>query len=342
MFQFLRATMNPAAYHGHGKKPPFFEGWYYKIVDAQERHRYAVIPGIFKSDDPEKYHAFVQVLDGHSGFSTYHRYPAEEFWAANGTLDLRIGPSRFTENGLFLEIDSAEREVRGELYFRSVAPWPVRLTSAGAMGWYAWVPFMECYHGVVSLDHGIEGQLRIGGETIDFSGGRGYTEKDWGRAFPSAWIWYQTNHFEEPGTSLTASLAIIPWIGSSFPGFIVGLWHDGQLYRFATYTGAEATRLEIDDEEVLWVVQDCKHRLEMRASRPEGGLLQAPTPEDMGRRIAETLSALVEVKLSAAVGGSWEAVFAGTGKHGGLEAVGDLDGLRAMRLSRGEDRDGDR
>ena len=23
------------------------------------------------------------------------------------------------------------------------------------MGWYAWVPFMECYHGVLSLDHTI-------------------------------------------------------------------------------------------------------------------------------------------------------------------------------------------
>jgi tocopherol cyclase len=324
--------MNPAAYHGHGRKPPFFEGWYYKIVDAQERHRYAVIPGIFTSDDPCKHHAFVQVLDGSSGISTYHRYPAQDFWAAEGSLNLQIGPNHFTEDSISLKIESPEREVWGELGFHPVTPWPVRLTSPGIMGWYAWVPFMECYHGVVSLDHAIEGQLTIGGETIDFTGGRGYTEKDWGQAFPSAWIWFQTNHFERPGTSLTASVAIIPWIGSSFPGFIIGLWHGGRLYRFATYTGADTTRLEIDDGEVLWVVQDRKHRLEMRASRPEGGLLQAPTPEDMGRRIAETLSAVVQVKLSAAAGESWQPHFTGTGKHGGLEAAGDLDRLRAMLM----------
>jgi hypothetical protein len=32
-------------YHGHGKRPPFFEGWYYKLVSADETQRYAVIPG---------------------------------------------------------------------------------------------------------------------------------------------------------------------------------------------------------------------------------------------------------------------------------------------------------
>jgi hypothetical protein len=334
VFQFVRATMNPAAYHGHGKKPPFFEGWYYKIVDASEHRRYAVIPGIFKSNDPDRHHAFVQVLDGQSGHSTYHHYPVHDFWAADGTFELRIGPNRFTEDGIELRIESPERTVRGELAFRSLTPWPVRLSSPGIMGWYAWVPFMECYHGVVSLDHTIEGELAVSGEPIDFTGGRGYIEKDWGQAFPSAWIWFQTNHFEQPGISLTASVAIIPWVRSSFPGFIIGLWRGRRLYRFATYTGARTVRLEVADEVVLWVVQDRKYRLEMRATRPEGGLLQAPTPEDMGRRIAETLSAVVEVRLSSATGESWQEVYSGRGMHAGLEAVGDLNRLRSMWAGR--------
>ena len=36
--------------------------------------------------------------------------------------------------------------------------------------------------------------------------------------------------------------AIIPWLGSTFWGTIVGLWHEGRLYRFATYTGAKMER----------------------------------------------------------------------------------------------------
>ena len=53
-------------------------------------------------------------------------------------------------------------------------------------------------------------------------------------------------------TSLTASVAIIPWLRGAFPGFIVGLRHDGQLYRFATYTGAAIERLELADTHVTW------------------------------------------------------------------------------------------
>ena len=74
MRRFLRTTLNPSLYHGHGRRPPFFEGWYYKLVSASEGHRYAVIPGIFLSDDPAKQHAFVQVLDGRTGQTTYQTY----------------------------------------------------------------------------------------------------------------------------------------------------------------------------------------------------------------------------------------------------------------------------
>jgi tocopherol cyclase len=334
VIRFLRTTLRPAAYHGHGKKPPFFEGWYYKLVDATGEHRYAIIPGVFLSDDPDQHHAFVQVLDGTTGHSTFHRYPADEFWAAEGELNLHIGPNRFTAEQLWLDIDAPERSVRGQLHFEGLTPWPVTLTSPGIMGWYAWAPFMETYHGVVSLDHRIGGALWVNGLPVDLTGGRGYIEKDWGKSFPAAWIWFQTNHFEQSGTSLTASVAIIPWLRGSFPGFIVGLWHEKVLYRFATYTGSRIEKLEIADEAVTWVICDQHHRLEMRAIRAEGGLIQAPTTVDMGRRIAETLSTRVETALYTLEGGRSCLIFQDTGRHAGLEAVGDLVRLRNMWASK--------
>jgi hypothetical protein len=325
----VRTTLNPGCYHGHRRQPPFFEGWYYKLVDASQKNRFAVIPGIFLSEDPDKHHAFVQYLDGQTGYSTYHRYPASEFWAADGEFDLRIGPNRFTAEQLTLAISSEEITIRGQLGFEEITPWPVSLISPGIMGWYAWVPFMECYHGVLSLDHAIKGVLEVQNRSIDMSGGRGYIEKDWGRSFPSAWIWFQTNHFAQPGTSLTASVANIPWLRGSFPGFIIGLWLDGKLYRFATYTGARIAALEIDDERVIWIVQDKRHRLEMQAVRTRGGLINAPTTHDMGRRIVETLDATVDVRLLATGNGQEQVLFEGTGRHAGLEAIGDLAHLQA-------------
>jgi len=328
MIQYIRNTLNPAAYHGHRKSPPFFEGWYYKLVDSTETHRYAIIPGMFISDDPAQRHAFVQVLDGATGRSTYHRYPPAEFSAAEDRFDLRIGPNHFTAEHLSLKIKSEELEITGNLHFSDLQPWPVTLRSPGIMGWYAWAPFMECYHGVLSLDHSIAGELRVNGQPLNMTGGRGYIEKDWGKSFPEAWIWFQTNHFELPGASLTASVAIIPWLRSSFAGFIVGLWHEGVLYRFATYTGACIEKLDISDGSVAWVISDRLHRLEMHATRTEGGLLQAPTTTDMNRRIAETLNARVETALYSLKGDCPELLFHGTGRHAGLEAVGDLARLR--------------
>lgn len=324
MRQSVYSTLHPAIYHGHGQQPPFFEGWYYKIVNADETQRYAIIPGVSLSGDA---HAFVQVLDGVTGRSAYHIYPLVDFWASQRDFEVRIGPNLFTQKHIALDIDRPEGQVQGELHFDGLAPWPVSLTSPGIMGWYAWVPKMECYHGVVSLDHSIAGRLRIDGEETSFSRGRGYIEKDWGQSFPAAWIWFQTNHFDQARASLTASVAIIPWLGHAFPGFIVGLWHDGLLYRFTTYLGAAIERLELSDDHVTWTLRNRQHRLELVATRAEGGLLAGPTKLDMGKRVAETLNAAVDVRLSTLAGTE---LFRGRGRHAGLEVHGDLARLLQM------------
>lgn len=324
MKRFVYTTMRPAMYHGYGKQPPFFEGWYFKVVAADGAQRYAIIPGVILGAEG---HAFVQVLDGISGRSAYHVYPLEEFWASAHDFEVQIGPNRFTQHQISLHIDRPEGQLAGELSFQGVTPWPVSITSPGIMGWYAWMPAMECYHGVLSFDHAIQGSLTVDGRMIDFDRGRGYIEKDWGQSFPEAWVWFQTNHFDAPGVCITASVAIIPWVRRAFRGFIVGLTHERRLYRFATYTGARIEHLEITDNHVTWTVRDRLHRLEMLATRVEGGLLLGPTKQDMSKRVDETLSAIVEVRLSTVAG---RKLFSGQGRYAGLEVHGNLARLLAL------------
>jgi hypothetical protein len=317
VFRFLRNVLHPARYHGRlrGQRAPFFEGWYFKVVDPTERHRFAFIPGVFWTSRP---HAFIQVLDGASGAAHYCDFPVESFWAAEDRFEVHVAGSRFNRQEMTLR-DVGPSRISGTLRFVGTTPWPVTLAMPGIMGWYAWVPFMECYHGVVSLDHAIDGALTIDDEAIDFSGGRGYIEKDWGRSFPEAWIWFQSNHFERLGMCLTASIAIIPWIRTAFPGFIIGLWYDGQLFRFATYTGATIERLDVTERTIDWVVSDKTHRLEMFVTQGQDspfGLLKGPDRVEMGKRIAETMSATAQVSLTERAGG---VLFEGTGRHAGLE-----------------------
>lgn len=241
------STLHPEGFHGRRRTKRFFEGWYLKLVSADRSQRWAVIPGVFLGPEGGG-EAFVQVLDGATRRSWYLPYPLSAFSAKEETFHARVGPNHFSLEGLTLALE--EGPLRGELRFFGLNPWPVTLTSPGIMGWYAWVPFMECYHGVVSLHHRLEGTLEIEGTAVSFDGGVGYLEKDWGQAFPAGYVWMQTNHFPSGQTSLVASAAVIPWLLTSFPGFIAGLWWQGRLYRFATYTGARIERLDIDDTHV--------------------------------------------------------------------------------------------
>jgi hypothetical protein len=116
-------------------------------------------------------------------------------------------------------------------------------------------------------------------------------------------------------------------LGSAFPGFIVGFLFRNELHRFATYLGSKIDNIEIRDEQVTWAVTNRTHRLEMKASRAEGGLLHEPTRREMLQRVEETLQAKVEVRLSTLAG---ESVTYQKGRNGGLEVQGDIPRLVGM------------
>ena len=324
MRRYIYETLHPDIYHGFNKKPPYFEGWYYKSISNDEQSRYAIIPGIFIAKDHTKNHAFIQILDGMSGRATYHEFPIGAFYADRKMFDVWIGDNHFHQNGINLNIDDDLLKIKGELHFTGGAGWPISLISPGVMGWYAWLPFMETYHGIVSFDHRIDGELTVENQQIDFNNGRGYIEKDWGQAFPSAYVWQQSNHFETVGTCLTASIAMVPSVGRTFRGFLVGFYHQRRLYKLMTYTGAITEQLDITDDHVYWTVSDSKYRMEMISERAEGSLLLAPVKTEMHKRVDETLKASIHVKFMKHNG---DIIFEGTGRNAGLEVHGDLETL---------------
>jgi hypothetical protein len=326
MWNRLRNIWRPESFHYHHRLERGggqFEGWYIKLVDAAGEQPYALIPGVFLGADR---HAFVQVLDGRAGTAAYHRFPLDAFEAERDRFEVRIAGNRFGTSGVSLDIDgdasSAKQAVRGEVRFGPWRPWPVTALSPGIMGPYSFVPFMECNHGILSLDHALEGALEVDGLTTGFDGGRGYVEKDWGRSFPSGYVWTHSNHFERPGISLTAAVAIIPWLTGAFRGYIIGLLHDGVLHRFTTYTKSVLERLEMTDTHLHLVIRNRTHRLEVDAEKADGAILHAPYEKQMIERVAETMTSEVDVRLSRLDGG---VVFAGRGSNACLEAQGDLD-----------------
>ena len=326
MLSRLTSIWRPENFHYHhrvGRSKPYFEGWYFKLVDPKGKQAYAIIPGVFLGADA---HAFIQVLDGQAGSSIYHRFPLREFRADKGTFDIQIGGSRFTRFGMSLDIRADEQNgqcaVKGEIRFSNWNKWPVTRTSPGVMGPYGFVPFMECNHGILSMDHALSGELSVAGRNTSFEGGRGYIEKDWGRSFPRGYAWAQSNHFGEEGVSISASVARIPWLTSSFRGHLVGFFLRGDLHRFTTYTGAGIEHIEVNDREYHLVIRDRRYRLELDATRSAGAILHAPYEKQMIERVAETMTSTIDIRFRDISRG--EMIFEGRGEHGCLEVQGDL------------------
>jgi hypothetical protein len=335
MLQRLKSIWYPAGYHGRPGKSPFFEGWYFKIITANEAHRWAIIPGVFINQQANKSHAFIQILDGMTNQASYHRFPLESFQASQTDLDIRIGENRFTTHGITLDLNEKDRPIRGEIQFGEMTPWPVRMLSPGVMGPYTFTPFMQTYHGILSFDHSLEGQLNIAGQEIDFKGGRGYIEKDWGQTFPRAYIWMQSNHFQQEA-SVSASIATIPWLRSWFRGFLVGFYFNRRLFRFTTYTGAKTESLRLSERQIYWHLTGDRrvqpslgyHRfeIELRAKRTHGAMISAPELSGMEPRIMESLTAEVQVHLKGITqSGKQIDLFQGRGTSAGLEVAGSVE-----------------
>lgn len=317
MVKKLQSLFHPEQFQGWGKTKRYFEGWYYKVVNANETKAFAFIPGI-AMDENGNQQAFIQVLDGNKRTAEYHKFNSNQFKPSVGKFELEIEDNFFSENTIQLNLPT----VKGKLNFSSKVPWPNSWYSPGIMGPYTFVPFMECYHGILSMDHEIQGELTNNGETIDFTNGRGYMEKDWGHSFPSAYFWMQTNHFSKSGISLKTSVANIPWLGSSFVGCIAGLWLNNKLYQFTTYNGSKLKKSFADNEKVELVMENKNFRLEILAHREKVTKLASPISGFMDGRIEESMTSKIDVILFDKK--TKVTLLNDTGRNAALEVAGSI------------------
>lgn len=317
---YLPRLYRPSVYQGKKNATGYFEGWYFKLVSPAEGHIWSVIPGISHSSDP---HSFVQVIHANSGRTWYIRYDRDDFRYSRREFRVGVGPSEFSLDGLQLDLKRDDLAISGHLKIQDPCPFPSSLPAPGIMGWYSYVPFMECYHGVVSMQHHLSGSLQINRSTVSFDGGKGYIEKDWGTSMPSDWIWMQSNHFRKDSTaSFMLSVARIPWMKGHFPGFLSFLLAGGKLYRFATYNRSVIRGLEVKKDHVQIILNNRHYSLKARVMRLEGGMLKAPRHGNMDREIKESIVSTVSLELKNHQG---KVIFRDVGQFAGLEIVGDVE-----------------
>ncbi len=264
---------------------------------AKDDEVLAIIPGIALETNGIDRHAFIQVISSIDQRRWYVTYPFEQFSADTRQFDIMIGPNHFSTNEITVCIDQEDLQLNGTVVHQQVQPFPVRLTAPGIMGWYAYVPFMECFHGVVSMHHSLQGTLRFNRKDINWSGGSGYIEKDWGQSFPSAWIWMQSNLFSTHGVSCMLSIAEIPFLGRSFTGFLGFVHLPNNLIRFGTYTGAVVQSLSCDEQQATITIRDKQQLITFNAEMGPAARLAAPRQGKMERSILESIMGTITLTV---------------------------------------------
>lgn len=293
---------NPVLFQGDLNKKNYFEGWYYKQVSADLKTTLSFIPGV--SLNPEDQHSFIQyiwVQAGENGKKStrtgYVRYPVNSFEFQEEPFAVKIGKSFFTERMIQIDLADENFAFKGQINLGPLKPIEQSVVQPNIMGIFAYIPKMECYHGVISMLHTLEGTLSINDHTYNFTQGKGYIEKDWGTSFPKHYIWLHSNHFKDTKTSLFFSIAHIPFHLTEFEGFIANLIYQGKEYRFATYNRSKCKIKSITPEQVQLTMENRRARLDITAQVSDRAELLAPVKGTMQKTVKEGISGELTIRL---------------------------------------------
>lgn len=321
----MKTILNPNLYHGYNKKSNFFEGWYYKIVDKNNLYKFAFIPGIALGQNPSQNHSFIQIINGKDIDYKYLKFDEKSFRYNNKDFKININSNMFSLEKISLSLNYSTKKgkskIKGILKFKNIVSWPDSLINPGSMGFYNYLLFMECYSQVCALDGEIEGYLEVDGDIVDFTGGRVYIEKNWGKSFPKSWIWIQSNSFENKSVSVTCSLATIPFPIKNFRGFLIGVTLNGKFLSFTTINNSKLN-LKKSGKDIELIVSKGSLQLTLKTvtNLSDFVLCMAPKNGTMVPLVKETLSGSVEMILEDVASGN--ILFRGIGKNTGIEYGG--------------------
>lgn len=294
----FKEIFNPNLYHGKHKRKDYFEGWYFKIVDSKMEHAFAFIPGISYGNSLVNSHSFIQLLRGNDALFNYFKYNLKDFSWNNKSFNFKVAENSFSLSGMIINIKEESLNIKGKISFKNLIKWPDSFISPGSMGYYNFIPFMECYSQVEAIDMDLMGNLNVNGEIIYFNNGKGYIEKNWGKSFPLSWIWIQCNCFKNYNAALSCSVGHIPFLSGSFRGFLIGILFNDQFYKFTTMNKSIVNIKEVNGDIEL-IVQNSEYIMYIHTCTQKNKFIKCygPKNSEMIPLLEENLKGNVHVKL---------------------------------------------
>lgn len=284
----------------------YFEGWYFKNVGTDTAISF--IPGMNISNGQKS--AFIQIITEDNSY--FIDYPFNKFKLNKDEFSVKIGKNYFSKNSIHLD----NHIVSGNLSFTDNVYIKKNIIMPNIMGPFAYIPFMECKHDILSMKHNVYGSLKLENKIINFDNGCGYIEKDAGTSFPKWYIWCQANCFSNKTCSLFFSIADIPFKSRSFNGFICSFMLNDKEYRFATYNNSKCI-FNYNDVELDITLINSKYNLNIQATIGDNFKLAAPVNGRMNKQIKESINSNINVTFKI----EGYTVYTDTSNFAGIEIV---------------------
>jgi hypothetical protein len=264
------------------QKGPWFEGWYMRLTDVQNKRSFAIITTSYTNDTQnvidknnlKGYTAFL-IDDELNLKSPYviENFPEQtqlnEFWV-QPSQSMMVIDSKLDRDSLNLGFDNGTFI---NMQFSDHKSWSANAKWWGPSGFTTLIPRFPLQWFVVSLGTKTKYRINIPEKNLVLEG-EGYThiEKNWGKMFPKAWIWLQ-------GTSESNEEHIAAAGG---PLQLGPLWMNTYL------VGYKSKKLDVEfhvgqglDTEYSSQILGCRGELSLHSRNSEYSMLiQAKAPRD--------------------------------------------------------------
>lgn len=221
------------------KTKNYFENWYFRLVDEGKEHALGILVG--KSEGLKVSEAFIQVMGETAEDNVCITYPTSK--AIVTGKGIQIEENSFDAQSLRLDIHNESFKLKGEIIFNHHKEVKQSFWVPGLMGPFKYMPFLESYHEVISLENTLMGSLVLNDKRLSFNEGKGYIEKDWGKTFPRVWLWAQCNHFKKQNMALMVGIARMPVFFDYHTSFAIPIFYEDQLEIFSNYNGGHIAKL---------------------------------------------------------------------------------------------------
>ena len=279
---------------------PWYEWWYYKLIDPQTGDSFYFCYGVVnpwdQSASDKNSRAFISFGDFKNHLLLETILPASQFQSSYDRPFTRVGPHVSTDHMISAAFESKGHHVSWILSIQKKVAWD-------AMGWGLRFPSLfNIYWHPAQMHAKFDGTLTIDDRTYIIENANGYQDRNWGRAFPKWWFWMSVQDFNEnPNSSFVAGGgdARVSY-GIPVPtAILMGLHHEGVLYEFRSSDFNHYFDWEIEMGQ--WKISAINrfHRIVVSASEERENMLDLPfyTPGGETFHDYETLTGTIHVEL---------------------------------------------